>query len=137
MQNKDTKNREWYLFDAKDQAVGRLSTEIADILRGKKKVDFAPNLDNGDFVVVVNADKVIFTGHKEDQKRYYSHSGYLGNLKTKTVADLRKDDPAAILKHAVSGMLPNNKLKDGFLSRFKIYAEANHPHKNIKFKNSK
>jgi len=131
----NNENREWYLFDANKKVVGRLATQIADLLRGKNKPNFMPNIDQGDYVVVINADKVILTGNKEDQKRYYKHTGYIGNLKIKTVAEIRESDPEYILKHAVTGMLPDNKLRDGFLSRFKIYAGSKHPHQNIKFVN--
>ncbi len=128
-------NKNWYIFDAKDQILGRLSTQIADLLRGKKKANFAPNADNGDYVVVINAEKVVLTGRKEDQKRYYRHTGYLGNLKTFTVPELREKNPEQILIHSVKGMLPKNKLNDIFMSRFKVYAGGKHPHVNIKFKN--
>ena len=131
----DNENRNWYIFDAKDQILGRLSTQIADLLRGKKKTNFAPNADNGDYVVVVNAEKVVLSGHKEEQKRYYRHTGYLGNLKTFTVPELRKDKPEEILLHSVKGMLPKNKLNDLFMARLKVYAGSKHPHVNIKFKN--
>lgn len=133
MNTADT-TRDWYLVDANGATLGRISTQIATLLRGKGKVSFAPNLDGGDFVVVINCEKVTMTGHKEEQKRYYSHSGYLGNLKTKTVADLRKSNPEELLHHSVAGMLSNNKLKDGFLSRLKLYVGEDHPHANIKFK---
>ncbi len=132
---KNNQNKDWYLFDAKGKVLGRLATEIADILRGKKKVDFAPNKDGGDFVVVINADQFILTGKKEDQKRYYHHTGYLGNLKTMTVEDMKTQKPGEILKLAVKGMLPKNKLEDVFMARLKVYADENHPHTNIKFKN--
>lgn len=133
-QNKTTENRDWYLFDAEGKVLGRMATAIADLLRGKKKVDFAPNADGGDFVVVVNADKFILTGKKEEQKRYYKHTGYLGNLKTFTVADYRKKKPGKIVEEAVRGMLPKNKLQDKFMARLKIYAGSEHPHLNAKFK---
>jgi len=133
MENK-TENREWYLIDAKEQILGRVSTKIANILRGKDKPTFRPNQDQGDFVVVINADKFILTGKKVDQKRYYKHTGYLGNLKTQTVPELLKTKPGEIIKRSVLGMLPKNKLQDEFMSRLKIYASAEHPHKNIKFK---
>ena len=131
----DNENRNWYIFDAKDRVLGRLATEIADLLRGKKKSNFAPNVDNGDFVVVVNAEKVVLTGRKEDQKKYYKHTGYLGNLKTYTVPELRKDHPEKLLQNAVYGMLPKNKLQDLFMGRLKVYAGSKHPHVNAKFKN--
>lgn len=133
--NNQQKIRDWYLFDAKDQILGRLATQIADLLRGKKKVIFAPNADNGDYVVVVNADKVVLTGRKEEQKRYYRHSGYLGNLKTETVADMKQKRPGEILRQAVLGMLPKNRLQKEFMKRFMVYESSVHPHNNIKFKN--
>lgn len=132
---KNNEKRDWYLIDVEGETLGRVSTKIADLLRGKGKVEFTPNGDCGDYVVAINADKVILTGHKEEQKRYYRHSGYLGNLKTMTVADLKKDNPTEILRHAVAGMLPLNKLRDGFMGRFKMYTGSEHPHANIKFKN--
>lgn len=137
MTNNETNNRNWYLFDANKKVLGRLSTEIADLLRGKKKTCFANYKDCGDYVVVVNAEKVLLTGKKEEQKRYYKHTGYLGNLKTFTVPELREKKPEEIISHAVAGMLPKNKLQDIFLSRLKIYAGSSHPHQNIKFNNHK
>lgn len=127
--------RLWYLFDAKDEVLGRLSTKIATILRGKDKPSFAPNADLGDYVVVLNAKKVKLTGNKEAQKMYYKHTGYIGNLKSKTIVELREENPEMIIKHAVNGMLPKNKLQDVFMSRLKIYAGNTHPHQNVKFTN--
>jgi len=127
--------RVWHLIDANDAILGRTATKIADILRGKKKTSFVKNLDCGDYVVVINAEKVKLTGKKEDQKRYYKHTGYIGNLKTKTVPELRAKNPEKIIYNAVYGMLPPNKLRDEFLSRLKIYAGAKHPHQNVKFVN--
>lgn len=135
MQNK-TVEKDWYLFDAKDKVLGRLATEIATLLRGKNKPGFLPNVDNGDHVVVLNSNKVVLTGKKEEQKRYYKHTGYLGNLKTYTVPELREKHPEEIIKHAVRGMLPKNKLADIFMNRLDIYSEDTHPHQNVKFKNS-
>jgi len=126
-------NRRWYLLDADGATLGRISTKIATLLRGKGKVEFAPNLDCGDYVVVINSEKVVLTGNKEEQKRYYTHSGYLGNLRTKTVEEMKASHPTEILNHSVSGMLANTKLKKGYLSRLKLYAGENHPHANIKF----
>jgi large subunit ribosomal protein L13 len=134
MQNKTTE-KEWYLFDAKGKVLGRLSTEIATLLRGKSKPGFLPNVDNGDHVVVINANKVVLTGKKEEQKRYYKHTGYLGNLKTYTVPELREDNPEEIINHSVRGMLPKNKLADLFMGRLNVYAGDTHPHQNVKFKN--
>lgn len=137
MTEKSNQNREWHLFDAKGVVLGRLSTEIVDILRGKKKPSFRNHLDGGDYVVVVNADKVKLTGKKEDQKYYYRHTGYIGNLKVKSLKEMRQEKPEEIIKHSVAGMLPKNKLQDDFLSRLKIYVGAKHPHVNIEFINQK
>ena len=135
MKTNKEQNREWYLFDAKDQVLGRLSTQIADILRGKKKVNFTNNSDTGGYVVIINAEKIRLTGRKEEQKRYYKHTGYIGNLKIKTVKELRESKPEVIILHAVGGMLPKNKLKNVFIKRLKVYAGTNHPHLNAKFVN--
>ena len=128
-------NREWFIFDAKDKILGRLSTEVADILRGKKKVDFDNAVDSGDCVVIINAEKIALTGNKEEAKRYYKHTGYIGNLKTFTVPELRESKPEQILKHAIYGMLPKNTLRDQKIKRLKIYAGTTHPHQNVKFVN--
>ena len=128
-------NREWYFFDAKDRVLGRLSTQVADILRGKLKVDFDNAVDSGDCVVIVNAEKIKLSGNKEEAKRYYKHTGYIGNLKTTTVPEMRKTKPAFILKHAIYGMLPKNTLRDQKIKRLKIYAGTTHPHLNVKFIN--
>ena len=125
--------RQWHLVDANDAILGRISTQIAVLLRGKNKTSFAKNLDCGDYVVVVNCEKVKLTGRKEEQKRYYKHTGYIGNLKTKTVPELREKTPDKIIYNAVYGMLPGNKLRDEFLSRLKIYSGNKHPHQNVKF----
>lgn len=135
MQKSEIK-RDWYIFDAKEAVLGRLCTEIADLLRGKKKPSFVNNQDYGDYVVVINAEKVVLTGKKEETKRYYKHTGYIGNLKTKTLTEIRESKPEFIIKNAVMGMLPKNKLRDQFVSRLKIYAGKDHPHVNAKFKNS-
>ena len=127
--------RKWHLIDASEAILGRTATQIADLLRGKKKTSFAMNLDCGDYVVVINAEKVKLTGKKEEQKRYYKHTGYIGNLKTKTVPELREKTPDKIIYNAVYGMLPGNKLRDEFLSRLKIYKGSKHPHQNVKFTN--
>jgi len=134
MQNK-TIEKDWYFFDADQRVLGRLATEIATLLRGKNKPGFLPNVDNGDHVVVINAGKVVLTGKKEEQKRYYKHTGYLGNLKTYTVADLREKHPEELLNHAIRGMLPKNKLSDLFMGHLHSYVGESHPHQNVKFKN--
>jgi large subunit ribosomal protein L13 len=133
-QNNDNSNRDWYLIDAKGIALGRTATSVANLLRGKNKVNFMPNMDQGDFVVVINADKFVLTGKKEEQKRYYKVTGYLGNMKTTTVPEMMKSKPGEIMKIAVLGMLPKNKLQDKFIGRLKVYSSDEHPHQNIKFK---
>lgn len=135
MTNNENQNRKWYLWNAEGQVLGRLSTQIADTLRGKKKTSFEKNKDVGDYVVIINANKIVLTGNKEEQKRYYKHTGYLGNLKTTTVPELRASKPEKIIEHAVGGMLPKNKLKDVFMGRLKIYSGKDHPHVNVKFEN--
>lgn len=132
---KQNSEKNWYIFDASKLVLGRLSTQVADILRGKNKTTFANNTDGGDYVVVINAAKVKLTGNKENQKRYYKHSGYIGNLKEKTLPEMRAKNPEQIVIHAVTGMLPDNKLREGFLKRLKVYPGANHPHVNVKFIN--
>lgn len=136
MTQNNLEKRDWYLFDANQKVLGRLATEVAVLLRGKNKVGFANHLDGGDYVVITNAKKIVLTGNKEEQKRYYHHTGYLGNLKTMTVPELRKDNPEKIIEKAVYGMLPSNKLRDGFMARLKVYAGPTHPHVNIEFVNA-
>lgn len=121
-------NRHWLLIDAKNQIVGRLASEIAKILRGKHKASFTPNNDNGDFVVVINADKVRFTSTKETEKKYYKYSGYIGGLKTRTPEQLRTTYPERILEHAVKGMVPRNPLGRSQMKKLKIYGGESHPH---------
>jgi len=120
--------RKWYIVDAKDKVLGRLATELAQVLRGKNKPTFTPHLDCGDYVIVVNADKVKLTGNKEQGKKYYSHSGYLGSLKEKTAAKVREDDPTKILFNAVRGMIPRNKLRNHVMDKLKLYVGDEHPH---------
>lgn len=129
---KDIK-REWHLIDVKDQVLGRISTQIAKLLMGKSKPYFVRNLDCGDFVVVINAKDVKVTGKKETLKKYYSYSGYPGGFKAEALGDLRKRRPTEIIKHAVSGMLPQNRLKSKMLKRLLIFADQNHSHQD-KFK---
>ncbi len=133
--NYPNEKRQWFLFDAKDEILGRMGTRVADILRGKNKSCFASNIDCGDYVVIVNAEKIKLSGKKEEQKRYYKHTGYIGNLKTKTVSELRENNAEYIIYHAIAGMLPKNKLQTQFLSRLKIYKGSKHPHQNVKFVN--
>ncbi len=129
---KDIK-RKWYLIDAKGKVLGRLSSYIARLLIGKGEKTYTPHIDSGDFVVVINAKHVVLTGKKEKQKAYFRHSGYPGGAKFVEVSKLRKENPEEIIRHAVSGMLPDNRLKKKRLSRLKIFAEENHSYAN-KFK---
>lgn len=118
--------RPWFVVDATDQTLGRLATQIAKKLSGRDRVDFTPHIDNGAYVIVVNAEKVAVTGNKEAVKMYRTHSGYMGGLKETTLARMRELNPAHIITHAVSGMLPKNKLRDGMLDRLKVVAGAEH-----------
>jgi len=120
--------RDWFVVDATDQTLGRLATQIAILLRGKHKPTFSPNLDGGDFVVVVNAEKVHVTGRKEDQKTYYRHSGYPGGLKTIPYKRMMASHPDRILRFAVKGMLPKTRLGRQQIVKLKIYAGPTHPH---------
>jgi large subunit ribosomal protein L13 len=120
--------REWYVVDAEGQTLGRLATRIADVLRGKTKPQYTPHIDTGDFVVVVNAEKIGVTGKKLDQKRYYRHSGYPGGLRSRTLREQLERRPTEVLRVAVKGMLPKNKLASAQLTKLKIYAGPAHPH---------
>ncbi len=120
--------RRWYVVDASGQTLGRLATRIADTLRGKDKPQYTPHVDTGDFVVVVNADKVVLTGDKLDKKRYYRHSGYPGGLRSRSAREELERRPAEVLRRAVKGMLPRNRLARQQLTKLKIYAGPEHPH---------
>jgi large subunit ribosomal protein L13 len=120
--------RRWYLVDADGQTLGRLATRIADTLRGKGKPQYTPHVDTGDFVVVVNAEKVVVTGQKLDQKRYYRHSGYPGGIRSRTLREQLDRRPEEVLRVAVKGMLPKNRLARQQLGKLKIYAGPDHPH---------
>ena len=122
-------NRKWFVVDAKGKTVGRLSTEIARILTGKNKPDWTPFLDMGDHVVVINARHAIFKGTKNEQKKYYSHSGYPGGLKTTTVKQMFDETPERIIEKSVKGMIPKTKLGRAMYKKLKVYADADHPHK--------
>jgi large subunit ribosomal protein L13 len=123
-----TIDKKWYVVDASGKTLGRLSTVIADALRGKRKPIYTPNIDTGDFVVVVNAEKVVVTGRKAEQKMYYRHSGYPGGIKSETFARLIGRRPEEVLRRAVKGMLPHNKLGAAQLRKLKVYAGPEHPH---------
>jgi large subunit ribosomal protein L13 len=120
--------RDWYLVDAEGQTLGRLATRIADTLRGKGKPQYTPHVDTGDFVIVVNAEKIAVTGNKLDQKQYYRHSGYPGGLRTRTLREQLDRRPTEVLRVAVKGMLPKNRLAAKQLNKLKIYAGPEHPH---------
>ncbi|WP_025270645.1 50S ribosomal protein L13 [Hippea sp. KM1] len=121
--------RKWYLIDAKGKTLGRIATQIANILRGKNKPTFTPHVDTGDFVVVINAKYVKLTGKKLDQKYYYRHSGYIGGLKAIKARDMLQKFPERVIVHAVKGMLPKNRLSNRLITKLKVYAEGEHPHK--------
>ena len=118
----------WWIADAEAQILGRLASKVAQIIRGKHKVNFVPHLDNGDCVVVINAEKIMVTGNKEEKKSYFRHTGYPGGVKTTSLAHLRRTYPERIIQNAVKGMLPHNKLGRRMLSHLKVYAGADHPH---------
>ena len=120
--------REWYVVDAQGKTLGRLATQIADTLRGKRKPQFTPHVDTGDFVVVVNAEKIHVTGKKLDDKMYHRHSGYPGGLKSRPLRDELERRPTEVLRKAVKGMLPRNRLARAQMSKLKIYAGPEHPH---------
>ena len=120
--------RKWHVIDASDRTLGRLSTRIAGLLIGKHKPIFSPHLDTGDFVVVINADKVHFTGNKTKQKLYYRHSGYPGGLKSITLEKLMQTNPTRVIEHAVTGMLPHTRLGASMKKRLKVYTGETHPH---------
>ncbi len=120
--------RKWFVVDASGKTLGRLATAVASVLRGKTKPIFTTHVDTGDFVIVVNAEKVHLTGKKLDQKTYYSHSGYPGGFKSITAGKLMKTKPEEVIKMAVEGMLPKNRLGKQMLSKLKVYAGEQHPH---------
>ena len=120
--------RDWYVVDAQDVVLGRLASKIANVLRGKNKAIYTPSVDTGDFVIVVNAEKIALTGRKLADKIYYSHSGFPGGLKEITAGKLIEKKPEDLIKKAVKGMLPKNKLARHMLNKLKIYAGGSHPH---------
>ena len=120
--------RKWYIVDAEGKTLGRLATEIATVLRGKNKVTFTPHVDGGDFVVVVNAEKVVLTGKKLEQKMYRYHTGYVGGLKEIPYKEMMAKKPEEVVAHAVSVMLPKNKLRSRMMTRLRVFAGPNHDH---------
>ena len=121
-------DQKWHLIDAENKTLGRLSSRVSSILMGKNKSQYTPNNDLGDFVVIINAEKIKLTGNKESQKKYFRHSGYPGGLKSTNVQELRKDKPEQIILRAVKGMLPKNKLANKMISKLKVYKGPAHPH---------
>ena len=121
-------NKKWFLVDAKDKVVGRIATEIADLLRGKKNPQFTPHTDSGDYVVVINAEKVVFTGNKLEKKIYYWHTNHIGGLKSRTAKEQLERKPEAILMNAVKGMLPKTSLGRKQLTKLKLFAGETHSH---------
>jgi large subunit ribosomal protein L13 len=120
--------QDWYVVDAENQVVGRLASRIATILRGKHKPIYTPHMDTGDYVVVINADKVRFTGNKETEKQYFKHSGYPGGVTNRSAKEMRARKPTFIMEKAVKGMLPKGPLGRQMLSKLKVYAGPDHPH---------
>lgn len=120
--------RGWVLVDAKDQTLGRLSTRVATLLRGKHKPDWTPHVDNGEYVVVINAERIVLTGRKLSDKKYYRHSGYPGHLKEISAGRMLETHPERVIERAVRGMLPKNKLGRSLLQKLKVYAGDKHPH---------
>ena len=132
MKTKSYKNtdldKKWLLLDARDETLGRLSSKIASILMGKNKAQYTPHNDLGDYVVVVNAEKIRVTGNKDIQKKYYKHTGYPGGLKSSTFSEIIEKNPENVILKAVKGMLPKNKLASSMISKLKVYEGDNHPH---------
>ena len=128
MAKNEEADKKWFIIDADGKTVGRLATTVATLLRGKGKADFTPHADNGDFVVVINADKVNFTGNKWNQKTYYWHTQYPGGIKSITAEKLKEKEPEEILRKAVWGMLPKSKWQKTLIGRLKVYAGDTHPH---------
>lgn len=120
--------KNWYLIDGSDQIVGRLASKVANVLRGKDNPQYTPHTDSGDFVVVINAEKLKFTGNKLDNKKYYRHTGYVGSLKEEKAGDLLERDPQKVLMNAVKGMLPKNRLGREQLTKLRVYAGESHSH---------
>ena len=120
--------REWHVIDATDVVLGRLASQVAILLRGKNKPTFAPHVDGGDFVIIINADKVALTGNKREQKMAYHHSGYPGGLRATSYVQLLETDPRRAVEKAVKGMLPHNKLSNQVIKKLKVYTGSEHPH---------
>jgi large subunit ribosomal protein L13 len=122
------RQRNWYVVDAQGKTLGRLATQIADVLRGKRKPSYTPHIDTGDFVIVVNAEKIAVTGNKRADKLYHRHSGYPGGLRTRTFEQMITRRPEEVIRIAVKGMMPRNRLARKQLTKLKVYAGPEHPH---------
>ena len=129
---KEEVTRSWFVLDASDKVLGRLATKIADKIRGKDKTSFTPHTDGGDYVIVVNAEKIKVTGSKFTDKKYYTHSLYPGGLKTRTFKDLNEKNPEKIIENAVKGMLPKNKLRKEIIKKLKVFKGPDHDHESQK-----
>lgn len=121
-------DRKWYIVDARDEVLGRISSFIAKIIIGKHKPNYTPHVDTGDFIIVINADKVQLTGDKLDEKKYQDYTGYPGGLNEVSAGELLEEDPEKVISHSVKGMLPKNKLGDKMIKKLKVYAGEEHPH---------
>jgi large subunit ribosomal protein L13 len=120
--------KEWYVIDAKGQTLGRLATKVASVLRGKHKPTYTPNVDCGDYVVVINAKEVVYSGDQEEKKIYYHHTMYPGGLKKRSIGLMKREHPVELVEHAIEGMLPHNKLGDRMRTHLYVYEGAEHPH---------
>lgn len=120
--------KEWYVIDAKGQTLGRLATKVAAVLRGKHKPTYTPNVDCGDYVIVINAEKVVYSGDQEEKKIYYHHTMFPGGLKSRSIGLMKREYPVELVEHAIQGMLPHNKLGDRMRTHLFVYEGANHPH---------
>ena len=120
--------KEWYVIDAEGQTLGRLATKVAAVLRGKHKSTYTPNVDCGDYVIVINADKVVYSGDQEEKKIYYHHTMFPGGLKSRSIGLMKREYPVELVEHAIQGMLPHNKLGDRMRTHLFVYEGANHPH---------
>lgn len=120
--------KEWYVIDAEGQTLGRLATKVATVLRGKHKPTYTPNVDCGDCVIVINADKVVYSGDQEEKKIYYHHTMFPGGLKSRSIGLMKREYPVELVEHAIQGMLPHNKLGDRMRTHLFVYEGANHPH---------
>jgi large subunit ribosomal protein L13 len=124
----ESRQRDWWVVDAEGKTLGRLATQIADALRGKRKPEYTPHVDTGDFVVVINAAKIVVTGNKRTDKIYYRHSGYPGGIRSRTLNDMLERRPEEVIRKAVKGMLPRNRLARQQINKLKVYAGPEHPH---------